>query len=38
MYRRCTDAVRTLYGRKASKASPAKRSEPVWAAMHITHA
>ena len=30
--------VRTRYGRKASKASPAKRSEPVWTAMHITHA
>ena len=30
--------VLTRYKRTASKASPAKRSEPVWTAMRITHA
>ena len=28
---------RALYGRKASEASPAKRSEPVWTEIHIRH-
>ena len=30
--------VRTAYGRKASKASPAKRSEPNLTVIHIKHA
>ena len=29
---------RALYGRKASEASPAKRSEAAWIPIHITHA
>ena len=37
LYPRITSGLPT-YGPKASEASPAKRSEPVWTAIHITHA